>query len=255
MGLPEINRARILELQNQIIELELEIDRLSGDVGSYDPIVRDENFENITPRIPNGVIAEGLFRSIMVQWSFDVSSYIASYEVYASKNKGFTPRETDLIWRGLAGSYIHQASTNETWYFRVRAVNRHGVASEYSVEASGSTAQIDGFEIKEEYKIDLIEYTNQYTDERKTEIMEEVAKKLDAQVYHDNIILKADQEFVIEELKKKLNQESVQAEIDKAIDELVITPDKIAPGAVGTNHLEAGMITEEKMKWATHLIF
>lgn len=34
-----------------------------------------------------------------------------------------------------------------------------------------------------------------------------------------------------------------------------VTRDKIAPNAVGTTQIDAGAITEQKMKWSTHLIF
>jgi len=39
------------------------------------------------------------------------------------------------------------------------------------------------------------------------------------------------------------------------LDENAVTRDKIAPNAIGTSEIDAGAITEQKMKWSTHLIF
>jgi len=248
MGLQEVNRARIEMLEREIAVLK-------GDVGSISPIVTDKSFPNITPDAPLNVTAEALFRTILVMWDFNSASYVSKYEVYASKENNFTPRAEHLVWSGNTGSYTHKASTGETWYFRVRAVNTHGEASVLSAQVSATTVDISGFEIEEKYKIDLVEEVNQYSDENKREILKALADKLDAQVFYDNLILKSDIEDIIDELRKKLDEESVQSIVSKAVDELVITQDKIAPHSIGTNQLEAGAITEEKMKWAHHLIF
>lgn len=192
MALPEINRARIEAL-------ETEVNSLQGDFDSYDPVVRDESFENVTPLAPQNVRATALFRVIQVMWTYDTATYVSSYEVYASKNAGFTPTVNDLIWSGKAGAYGHPASLGETWYFRVRARNTHGVYSAYSEEVSAATVSIDGLEIDEQWQLDTVQYANQYTDARELEIMTTVADKLDATVYHGQIVLKADTATVNEQ--------------------------------------------------------
>src|SRR5690606_17655637 len=140
--------------------------------------------------------ATPLFRSILVTWDFKGDSYISHYEVFASKERDFTPRDEHLIWAGLSGGFQHRASTGETWFFRVRSVNRHGRASALSHQVEATTVNIDGYEIEEKYKIDMLEEANQYTDERKQEIMETVANKVDADYLHGQLILKADAEYV-----------------------------------------------------------
>lgn len=196
MGLPEVNRARIEQLNLNIASMQDEVSLLKGDVESIDPIVNDNSFPNIVPKIPVNVTASSLFRNVQVMWAYDTATYIAAYEVYASKENGFTPLATHLVWSGKAGAYNHEASTGETWHFRVRAINTHGVASDYSEQVSASTVDISGFEIDEQWQIDTIEYANQYTDERKTEIMQAVADKADYDYVYNNLLLKADAESV-----------------------------------------------------------
>lgn len=185
MGLEHVNRANI-EALNQEVKI------LKGEVSSIDPIVTDESFPNIKPPVPRNVLATGLFRNIMVSWDYDMASYIGAYEVYASQDANFTPLANHLIWRGKASSYIHEASTDQTWYFRVRAVNTHGVPSDFSDQVTGTTARIAGLEIEETWRIDLLEEANLYTNERRAEIMQEVAKKIDADFVHGQLLLKVD---------------------------------------------------------------
>lgn len=255
MGLPELNRANILKLQGDVGELKIKVGALVGEIEGFDPIISDESFPNIIPPTPIGVTASALFRTIQVTWVYDSSSYISSYEVHASKEKGFRPTDATRVYVGRDSGYQFPASLDETWHFKVRARNYHDEYSEFSEEASATTVGISEHEIDEKWRIDLIEEVNQYTDERKQEIMDEVANKLDADVYHDNIILKADKVTTLEELAKKLEKQDVQDVVNEAIDELVITQEKIAPGAVGTNQIESGSIREQQMKWSTHLIF
>src|SRR5690606_26142616 len=125
MGLPEVNRARIEKLNKMMAELYDEVEKI-------DPIVSDDSFPDIDPPVPQRVTATPLFRNIQVTWDFKGDSYISHYEVFASKERDFTPRDEHLIWAGLSGGFQHRASTGETWFFRVRSVNRHGRASALS---------------------------------------------------------------------------------------------------------------------------
>lgn len=105
--------------------------------------INDEQIEDILPNTPTNFEATGLFKSIAVEWDFDPSLYIASYEVYASKVQGFTVDSSNLVFRGKSGGYVHKADTNETWYFRIRAVNTHGRKSQLSAEINASTIRLE----------------------------------------------------------------------------------------------------------------
>ncbi|AMQ06725.1 phage tail spike protein [Sporosarcina psychrophila] len=111
---------------------------LGGDSGP----VTDEDIKNVTPGQVLNVAATGAFKTIILEWDFDRTIYIANYEVYASRVKGFTPDAPNLIYRGKTSGYNHDANTNEQWYFRVRAVNTHGVAGAFSTEVMAQTGRV-----------------------------------------------------------------------------------------------------------------
>lgn len=111
-------------------------------VATTDPTVTDGSFEDTVPATPTNVKATGLFKNISVEWDFNPATYIAAYEVYGSTVRGFSVDSSNLLFRGKTGGYVHPANTNETWYFRVRAVNTHGRASAFTPEVSGQTLRI-----------------------------------------------------------------------------------------------------------------
>jgi phage minor structural protein len=101
--------------------------------------ITDGNLENIAPSVPANISAQGLFKSIILKWTFDPSILVSAYEVYGSKVNNFTPDASNLLFRGKSGGFVHSGATNETWYFRVRALNPHGVASAFTQQFSAST--------------------------------------------------------------------------------------------------------------------
>lgn len=103
-----------------------------------------ERDPNTTPQQPSSITATGLFENILVEWTFENANFINSYEVYASQINNFVPNSSNLVWRGKSGAFNYYANVNETWYFRVRGVNSHGVAGPFSEQASATTAMIDG---------------------------------------------------------------------------------------------------------------
>lgn len=213
MPLRNINRANIKKL-------EAEVSKLSGEVENIDPVVDDSSFPDIEPEAPRGVRAVSLFRNILVMWDYDDSSYISAYEVFASQEKGFSPRMEHLVWRGKASGFTHNASTGETWYFRVRAKNYHDTYSVMSPEVEATTVDISGFEIEEKYKIDLIEYTNQYTDELRDEIMEDLADKVGFDYLYNNFLLKEDAQTIedrVSELSDELESKVDSSRFDSAV--------------------------------------
>lgn len=132
----------------QEVDLEKEVRKLKDRQGVWDkietldPEVNDGSFPDTTPPTPSNVVATGLFKSIVLEWDFDPSSYIATYEVYGSKTNNFIVGPATLLFKGKVGGYVHKANTNETWYFRVRAVNTHGRTSPISGQVNGSTLRI-----------------------------------------------------------------------------------------------------------------
>ena len=82
------------------------------------------------------------FASIELSWTFESQPYY-TYELYASRTENFTPNEFDLLFEGKGSTFLFQAKPNETWYFRVRAVNSHGRATNFSSQVTVTTTKID----------------------------------------------------------------------------------------------------------------
>lgn len=134
-------------------DLALELDELKAKFtdrkGVWDTVeslevanISDSQIEDIVPKTPTGVVATGLFKSIAVEWDFEPSIHVANYEVYGSTTKGFTVDSSRLLFRGKTGGFVQKADTNQTWYFRIRAVNTHGRKSGLTAEFSASTNRI-----------------------------------------------------------------------------------------------------------------
>ncbi|WEZ69921.1 phage tail spike protein [Bacillus altitudinis] len=106
--------------------------------------VTDGSFPNTKPPRPSNIKAEGLFKTVSLTWDYNPSSYIAAYEVYASQNKGFTPTAAQLIFRGKTGGWHHQdgVEADQVWYYRLRTINTHGTASDWSEEYEAKTVRI-----------------------------------------------------------------------------------------------------------------
>ena len=226
MGLPEINRARIEQLQQ-------DLNALAGDFENYNPTDPD-NLPDEQLNAPTNVVATGLFRTIMLSWAYNGSLLVKEYEVYASQNAGFTPLPEHLVYRGNANGYNHAASLGETWYFRIRVLNQQDTPSDYSVEVSASTVNIKDYEIEEKYRIDTITYANQYTDARKDEILLQVADKLDASVFNDQIVLKADITTVQERFATVEADLLTKAGLTYVDGQLVLKADQTALDGIGS---------------------
>lgn len=156
----EIVLGNVLELTPKSDDIDWVIGKVKDNFKKWekDEVITDKKFPDIKPPIPENVDAEGLFKTIIVSWDYVSKSYISAYEVFASKVKGFVPDETNLVFRGKTGGYTHNAKTNEKWYFRVRAVNTHGTASDYSEEVSASTVSVNFNDIDEENIPEFIEH-------------------------------------------------------------------------------------------------
>ena len=101
-----------------------------------------EDFPNTLPAVP---VLESFvygFANIELSWTFESKIYY-QYELYASKVKDFTPNTFDLIFQGQASRYMFQAEPDETWYFRVCAINTHGERTEFSNQVTVTTTKIE----------------------------------------------------------------------------------------------------------------
>lgn len=146
-------------LKNRYESMELGEPRTSlGDViggGSNNPVVgppgpqgppgQDGNVGDFPNTLPSTPVLESFvygFSNIELSWTFENKVYY-SYELYGSKTKDFKPNTFDLIFEGQASTYMFQAKPNETWYFKVCAINTHGERTNFSNQVTVNTTKIE----------------------------------------------------------------------------------------------------------------
>ncbi|RST60237.1 hypothetical protein D5F11_007210 [Siminovitchia terrae] len=100
------------------------------------------SFPDIKPGTPVNVEANGAFQTIHLFWDYDSKVYISHYEVYGSQVKDFIPDSQHMLWRGRTSAFNHEVSTDEVWYYRVRAVNTRGTPGDFSPQVSAATVRI-----------------------------------------------------------------------------------------------------------------
>lgn len=100
-----------------------------------------KDYPNTLPAIPIITIDRAGFKTVSLSWEYDNKPYY-SYEVYASQEQGFTPNAFDLIFKGQASAFLHEVECAQTWYYKVRAVNTYGNATDFSNEVSATTTKI-----------------------------------------------------------------------------------------------------------------
>lgn len=111
--------------------------------------IKPPSLEEITPdtlpAVPI-VTAKGLWGKVMLSWTYENKMYY-NYEVYASRIKDFEPIVFNMIYSGKASAFLHEAGANETWYYRVRAVNSFGNSTQFSEQVEATTTKLaDGTE-------------------------------------------------------------------------------------------------------------
>ena len=99
------------------------------------------DFPNTLPNVPVVEAKVYGFSNIEISWTFENEIYY-QYELYASKVKDFVPNIFDLMFQGQASSYMFQANPDETWYFKVCAINTHGDRTEFSNQVVVTTTKI-----------------------------------------------------------------------------------------------------------------
>lgn len=128
---------------------DAEIDKIIGKVKDNSGVwdnpdleVRPDKYPNIKPSKPI-VRLEESFETIQLYWDFvEGEYYTQTFEVYASEVQGFTTHPESLVFKGLSNSYGFVGQTNKQYYFRVRAINFSGTASDFSEEMTGNTVRI-----------------------------------------------------------------------------------------------------------------
>lgn len=100
-----------------------------------------KDYPNTLPAIPVVNIDRAGFKTISLSWEYENKPYY-TYEIYASQEQGFTPNAFDLIFKGKASAFLHEVECSQTWYYKVRAVNTYGNATDFSEEVSATTTKI-----------------------------------------------------------------------------------------------------------------
>lgn len=100
-----------------------------------------KDYPNTLPAVPVITIDRAGFKTVSLSWTFDNKPYY-DYEVYASQEQGFTPNAFDLIFKGKASAFLHEVECAQTWYYKVRAINTYGNATDFSKEVSATTTKI-----------------------------------------------------------------------------------------------------------------
>lgn len=113
-----------------------------GEPGPQGPPGNIGDFPDSLPSTPVLSAKVYGFASIELSWTYENKVYY-NYELYASKTKDFTPNVFDIIHAGQTSSFLFQAKPNETWYFRVCAINTHGNRTEFSSQIAVTTKKID----------------------------------------------------------------------------------------------------------------
>lgn len=113
-----------------------------------------KDYPNTLPIVPVVTIDRAGFKTISLSWQYENKPYYF-YEVYASQEQGFAPNVFDLIFKGQASAFLHEVECAQTWYYKVRAINTYGNATDFSEEVSATTYKIkDGTEIFENAAIE-----------------------------------------------------------------------------------------------------
>lgn len=122
-------------------------------VASYASVSIVDNYrDQKAPEAVTGPAAAGDERNTMrVSWQparDDV--YAPTYRIYGSTKRGFSPGPSTMLGTTTEPGFIHgDLGLNETWYYRVRAVDAAGREGPASPEASGKTGKVRRYELEQ----------------------------------------------------------------------------------------------------------
>ncbi|WP_248892222.1 phage tail spike protein [Bacillus methanolicus] len=111
-------------------------------VEQYTQQYAEQKTPDVIPAVPTNFTATGSFKKVILMWDLNTSKTVSHYELYGSQTSGFTPNSATLIWKGKESAFIHEVNVNQTWYYRLRAVNVYGKAGAFTQEVSATTAKI-----------------------------------------------------------------------------------------------------------------
>ena len=116
-----------------------------GPQGPQGPAGANGNLEDFPDTLPPKPVLTGKcigFNSVDLSWTYENKIYY-TYEVYASQTSGFTPNSSNVIFKGQGSAFLHNVAPEQTWYYKARAVNTHGRATEYSDQITVKTIKIN----------------------------------------------------------------------------------------------------------------
>ncbi|AAU85100.1 tail tip protein Tal [Bacillus phage BCASJ1c] len=227
--------------------LDLEDNRLDEVINEVERIrnrparVTEGSFPDRIPPVPANIRVEDGYNDIQLYWDYPDVIYIKHYEVYGSQVQGFVPDSQHLLGRPTTAAFHHRAAVDQKWYFRIRAVNHHGRASDYSPEVSGSTLRIItddilfGEKVAEMVRRDMLIAEMIADDSITWDMVSETAKnriQQDAKDYTDEEITlvenslmnqiadKAGLDYVDGQLQLKADQANVDDQISTVMQEL-----------------------------------
>lgn len=102
--------------------------------------------DNIAPDTLTDFQATAALDTISLRWSPSLENDFNHYEVYGSITDGFTPDQSSLIYFGKNSGFLFQAVPNVIWFFRVRAVDHSGNASDFTAQISSSALSVEDME-------------------------------------------------------------------------------------------------------------
>lgn len=132
------------------------------------PIIGPGNIANVRPGTITNLVAYGGFSQVLLHWDMQGLT-VREYEIYGSQEKGFVPGPSNLLGKTNVNAYTHGTETKLQWYYRVRAVNHHDVAGNFSEEVFGQTANTKDLDELEGILDDLNNRILPELDERLTE--------------------------------------------------------------------------------------
>ncbi|MEK4924104.1 phage tail spike protein [Cytobacillus sp. FSL R5-0569] len=221
-GTMVVEMGQFLQLDdNRLEELEKEVEKIRDRPQQ----VTEGSFPDIKPTTPINVEAISGMGAIQLYWDYGSSIYVKHYEVYGSQLKDFVPDTQHLLWRGNTSGFLHSVETDQVWYYRIRAVNQHGTASDWSVQVSASAHRVRtpdilfGPEIAEELrKLEIIADNsidiNKLSNEAREKIQAQSKQYTDAEI-------KATEVSLMLELANKAGVEYVDGKIYLVNEELL----------------------------------
>lgn len=120
-------------------------DGQDGAIGPQGPPGKDADVEDMPDTLPAiPVLTPKVYGmgSVELSWTFENKLYY-TYELYASRTKDFTPNFQDLIHAGQSSSFLFKANPDETWYFKVCAMNSHNRRTGFSNQVEVALPKIE----------------------------------------------------------------------------------------------------------------